>query len=705
MLTGDPPHTASSAQAIVMKIVADEVRPVTEMRKSVPLHVAAATSKALEKLAADRFGAASEFAEALTNPAFRLAGGTRSGVAATPVGHGFLAWRFRAMAAIAVVAVIVAWWAFATRPESSRGQVLRVSLDVPDGIVLAPPRSGSRVAVSPDGANIVFVGEPIDGATPETLWLRPRGQLRATPLPGTEDAFAPFFSPDGLRVGFYSDYPPRLDVLALDGRSPNTLARFSDARLSDSENTGALAINLRAAMATGAVWGPDGSIYAASNRGVVRIPVDGGPRALVSVVDSTANEQDHVPTDVLPNGRGLIVTVTHRPNALTELYDVAVLDLRTGVHRVLVRGYAGRYAVSGHLVVAQAGGDLLAAPFDQEALELTGDPASVIQDLEAGTSVTDFALSETGMLTYVLSAGTRGLAELVWVRLDGTVTSADPEWRADFRSVAIAPDGMRVAVSVETRLGAEIWMAQLEGGPRARLPLDGTVNQFPTWSRDGRVVFASNRNGRFELLAKREDGVGPAETLVAEQRDIVQGMVSPDGQWYIYRTHASGPGGSDILAKQLGDSVTVPLVATDRAERHPALSPDGRWLAYRSRVNQSSELYVRPFPNVEDGVWQVSQGGGSEPVWAPSGRQLFYVNNANELVSATVQTEPVFAVSDLNVLFPLPARMRRSVSVNTYDVSRDGSRFLMIRYAPRGVVEQVVLVEHWFEELRELVPR
>ena len=212
----------------------------------------------------------------------------------------------------------------------------------------------------------------------------------------------------------------------------------------------------------------------------------------------------------------------------------------------------------------------------------------------------------------------------------------------------------------------------------------------------------------------RADGIGPAVTLDMEPRPISTGLVSPDGQWQMIRTDATELGNGDILVRRTGDSVLIPLVATSAEERHPTLSPDGRWLAYRLSENQSTEIWVRPFPNVEEGRWQVSAAGGSEPVWAPNGRELFYINNANELVSATVQTDPVFAVLDREILFRLPDGIRRSISVTTYDVSRDGSRFLMIRSAGgsaaesqarniEGVVTRLILVENWFDELEARV--
>ena len=180
--------------------------------------------------------------------------------------------------------------------------------------------------------------------------------------------------------------------------------------------------------------------------------------------------------------------------------------------------------------------------------------------------------------------------------------------------------------------------------------------------------------------------------------------ISPDGKWVVMRTSSTAGGHGDILARRLGDSVAIPLVATkDVEERHPALSPDGKWLAYRSLETGKEEVYVRPFPNVNDGKWLVSLDGGGDPVWSHSGRELFYINTADELWSATIATEPAFSVRERKKLFTLPAGVRASASSARFDVAPGDQRFLMIQTIADGGAagrHKVVLVTNLLEELK-----
>src|SRR5581483_2310763 len=180
--------------------------------------------------------------------------------------------------------------------------------------------------------------------------------------------------------------------------------------------------------------------------------------------------------------------------------------------------------------------------------------------------------------------------------------------------------------------------------------------------------------------------------------EVVQ---SRDGKWIVYRTSSSDPGRGDILAKRTGDSVIVPLVATPADERHPALSPDGRWLAYRSMESGSPQVYVRPFPNVDAGKWQVSLDGGGDPVWSHSGKKLFYINSKNEMVSAAVVTQPSFSARAQTVLFALPSGVRDNPSRPLFDVSPDDRRFIMVRALSDGgngaPKDHLIVVSNWFE--------
>ncbi len=423
------------------------------------------------------------------------------------------------------------------------------------------------------------------------------------------------------------------------------------------------------------------------------------------MIDRASREVAHNAPTVLPNGRGAVFTVVRPPNDNPSLYDIAVVDLRTGRHKVLTHGVCAVY-LDGFLLVTRADGVLVAAPFDQDKLELTGPEVPIISGIrvrEFGQA--DMTVGGDGTLAYVSGDGADGPASLVWVSRDGSPTMLDSTWRANFESVALSPDGTHLAVGIVEGSRNDVWVERLSDRTRSKLTLDNWRSSRPFWFADSKSIgYMSEERLPFALFARRADGTGAAERLAHESRDIAEGLVSPDGKWLLYRTSSAAPGHADILAQRIGDRAATPLLATQADERHPTLSPDGRWLAYRSNESGQQQVYVRPFPNVGDGKWTVSTSGGTDPVWSHGGKELFYINGANEMVAATVATQPTFAVGAQKVLFRIPAAVRPNASSVRYAVSRDDQRFLMISAVADATGdakrEQIVLVTNFVEEIK-----
>jgi serine/threonine-protein kinase len=680
MLAGDPPYMGNTAQASVAKVITEKAPPVTVHRDTVPAHVAAAVSQALNKLPADRFGSAAQFAEALANTSFTV---PTEAAAAGPEGVVKPARRhlWPAVAGVFVVAALVGW--LRPRPEDPM-PVLRYSMALAEEERLLP-RFGPRIALSPDGAQLVYVGPSESGAA--QLWVRERDQLNARPLPGTDGAIAPFFSPDGRNVGFFTPGPTTLRVASLGGGPPVTVA---------DSGVGLI----------GATWAPDGHIYldGPAGQGMMRVPATGGVVEPASVLDSVQNETSHHWPASLPGGKGVLFSISH--DALTNLdqVDIAVLDLETRTHQILVRGVAARYAPTGHLVYVTSDGSLMAAPFDEDRLELTG-PAVALTDgiaLRLWGS-TDLAISESGTLMYVTGGVAEDPNEMVWVDRDGRHTAMDPGWVGEFYTPALSPDGSRLAMAMIGDAGRDLWVKQLDTGPLSRLTFPEGADHRPWWTRDGRsLLFVTERGDTRDLYRRRADGVGRAEPLLVLPEAVNQAQLSPDGEWLIYRTGRVNS--LDIHARRTsGDTAAIPLIADPNIDEHsPALSPDGRWLAYLTDESGRWELYVRPFPNVNDGRWQVSTSGASEPVWAHSGRELFYKNAADEMMVSEVRTGPTFVVGQHSVLFSASDYYSYSFHPQ-YDVAPDGERFVMIRFRAVGDAGNLVVVENWLDELVERV--
>jgi serine/threonine-protein kinase len=662
-------------------VITEKAPPVTVHRDTVPPNIAAAVAQALNKLPADRFGSAAEFSEALANTSFTVPSVAAAGPKAFDKPSRRYVWP--AVTAVVVIAALVGW--LRPRPDDPRA-VLRYSMALAEeeGLI---PRFGTRIALSPDGSRLVYVGPSESG--PVQLWIRERDQLNAQPLPGTDGAFSPFFSPDGNSVGFKTTGPTTIRIASLGGGPPVTV----------TDSGVALA---------GATWGPDGYIYtdAPGGQPLVRVPATGGVVERVSVIDTThtQNETSHHWPAALPGGKGVLFTVSH--DALTNLdqADIAVLDLATGTHQILVRGVAARYAPTGHLVYVTSDGSLMAAPFDEDRLELTG-PAVALTDGIALRLVgsLDLTLSQTGTLMYVTGGVAEDPNEMVWVDRDGRHTAVDPGWLGEFYTPALSPDGSRLAVSIVGDAGRDLWVKQLDTGPLSRLTFPEGSDHRPWWSRDGRsVLFVSERGETRDLYRRRADGVGQAEPVLVLPEPVNQGEFSADGEWLVYRTGRNDA--LDVYARRTsGDTTALPIIADPNINEHsPALSPDGKWLAYVSDESGQWELYVRPFPNVDDGRWQVSTAGASEPVWAPSGRELFYKNTADEMMSSEVQTNPSFMVGQQRVLFSASDYYSYAFHPQ-YDVTPDGEQFVMVRFRSVGEAGSLVVVENWLDELVERV--
>ena len=269
----------------------------------------------------------------------------------------------------------------------------------------------------------------------------------------------------------------------------------------------------------------------------------------------------------------------------------------------------------------------------------------------------------------------------------GQATPVDAGWSFDVGAGnigwSLSPDGTRLALRERTEAGYDIWVKQLPDGPLSRLTFYEGMDQRPRWAPNGEsVTFLSNRSGNVDVWSKRADGTGEPQVLFDGGSLLGGGQSfwSPDGEWLVLRT--GGVAGvldvRDILALRPGmDSVPLPLLTEEYDEMAPALSPDGRWLAYVSNETGSNEVFVRPFPDVDSGKTQVSTDGGIMPLWAHSGRELFYVDYSRALVATQVETDPSFQVGAKETLFTLPPDFRANFVSNLFDITPDDQQFLM----------------------------
>jgi eukaryotic-like serine/threonine-protein kinase len=688
MLTGDPPFTGSTAQAIVARVVTETPRPMMPQRHTIPAHVEAAVLTALEKLPADRFATAAEFAEALNDSGYAL-----RRTVASPVPRGLAAASSRtrmligALAIVAAISTVLAAWGW-LRPAPQQ-PVRRFSMGLPPGQAMRQGVLGVNLAFSPDGRRMVYVG-PGEGG--DQLWVRERDRLDATPLVGTVGAHSPYFSPDGERIAFSSTLDVQLKVVPVTGGPPITLA-------SPGIGSGG-----------GGAWGADGWIYFDTPNGLSRIQADGGSPELLIPFDSAAREVGHAWPDALPNGKGLVYR--SRRNLDPSDFDIVAFDFRTHERQVLVKGLLARFVAPGFLVFVRADGAVLAAPFDQDRLKLTGAAVPLFEGVMTKPfGSADFAISKGGTLAYVpgLASTGGGVAELVTVTRQGGITPLDPPVTynpSGNPALSLSPDGRSVALDIVGAASPDIWVKQLPSGPLSRLTFDTRTALRPRWTPDGRsvVYLASADTTLPSIWVKKADGSTPAEKIwQLPGRAIVEAAFSNDGQWLIYRVAEAG-GNGDLYAVRPGrDTAPTPLLTSRFSETGGALSPDGKWLAYTSNESGRNEIFVRPFPNTAAGRWQVSTTGGAVARWGHSGRELFYEAPSGDMMVVPVTPGPTFTPAAPRRLFSFGVGLVNSTVVPLYDLTPNDQQFVMVRLAEVNQAPgagQLVVVDNWLEELR-----
>jgi eukaryotic-like serine/threonine-protein kinase len=672
MLAGDPPHTGPTVQAVIAAVVTKEPEPLSVRRRSVPANVEAAVHKALAKLPADRFATAEAFVKALSGP--MTAPSITAATTFVPAA-GAAASRRTLLIAGAVgllLAALAAWGWLRPRPHPF---VNRYGLFLHNDENVSGSALGGRVAISPDGRRIVYVGRG-EGTT--RLWVKDADQVRPKALAGTDGALSPFFSPDGRQLGFVKD-GRTVRILPLDGGSPLTLT--------DSANS------------TAGDWGSDGYIYFEVDSGISRIRATGGrSEPVYKFTDHVIGSEWPV---VLPGAHGLLFRRRLEGQGPGD-FEIMAQPLPKGEAHSLIRGVYARYSPTGHLVVITADGKLLLVPFDLGKLALSGPPAALYEGLEGNPFGSAVALSTSGTLVYQ-TASQASSTELVWVTRQGLATAVDPAWKMDGTviSFGLSPNGRSIAVELARAAKSDIWVKQLPAGPFSRITFGDTGFVRPSWTPDGsQVLYLADRgDGGGIPTIRRADGVGSVTRLLPPKVAFGQTLESPDGRWLIVRRVAGDIGNGDIYGVHTGDTALVTLVSSPARELTPALSPDGKWLAYSSDESGTFEVYVRPFPSVATARWQVSTAGGSAPLWSHSGKELFFRNNKADLISADIRTTSGFTVGEQRVLFSLTP-FSFTAPVQVYAVSPDDKRFMMMRETSAGESGLLVVTENWFEELK-----
>jgi eukaryotic-like serine/threonine-protein kinase len=557
--------------------------------------------------------------------------------------------------------------------------VVRSSILPPAGMsfVTMLPASGPPV-LSSDGTKLAFSARDDKGKV--LLYIRPLTSLTAQPLAGTEDATYPFWSPDGRDIGFFA--VGKLKKISADGGPSENICDALSGR--------------------GAAWSSDGTIVftPSSTQPLFRVSAAGGVPEPASKLDASRSENSHRWPSFLPDGKHFLFWGRSSRNQENTLYLGELGSLQA---RALAKTDSMAIYAAGHLLFMRDQ-NLMAQPFEPHRGELSGQPVAIAEHIaiNGATARPLFSASQNGTLIYQTGENSGGWNLLWWGR-DGKLTgsAAQPD---RYLFPTLSPDGTRLAsmIFTGTQGNEDVWVFDLTRGTSTRLTFAGSARGFPVWSADGKTVFyASNPKGMSHMYSKAADGSGP-ERVVLETEETVElpASASSDGHYLVYikRDIKSEPTYMIWALPLFGDGKPFPVVQNNFESQFPAVSPDGKWMAYQSNDSGRREIYITAFPT-GGAKWQVSTNGGTWPKWRRDGKELFFLDPSDKIVSVDVNT------SGGAVHLGIPHDLFQTVGIQRdfgpFDVTADGKKFLLNSGNLKEGTDPFTLVQNWPAELKK----
>ena len=573
-----------------------------------------------------------------------------------------LPWAVTAIFGIALAVALLVWSPWRSSPVLSTRITLSLSRDNSLDI-----RGGT--AISPDGRTMAFAALSAQGPR---LYIRGLDEWEPRPLPLTDGATNPFFSPDGRWIAFTRG--DTLEKVPVGGGPPQVICK-------GVTNT-----------VYGGHWRNDGTIiFGGWPAGLWRVSSDGGTPQLVTRPREDSDAWYMWP-ERLPGDRGILFTIWKGGQT-----NIAVLAPGTDSPRIIVAsGGRQRCLPTGHLTYV-AGSHLFAVPFDLDRLEVRGGATIVVDDVNEDVSASDYDVSANGVLVYMPPGSSA--SHIIWKDRQGvTIPIGESSGRYGAGSLALSPDGERFSVSVREGPSRNIWTGSVANGLLTRLTF-GNDDEFGLWSRDGERLFysAAGQSGNYNIFWTATDGSGKTGRLTQSPHAQNATSLSPSGDTILFND-IDPSNGSDIWELSLSDKKTRPVVRTRFTESGAAFSPDGHWIAYRSNESGQSEVYVQAYPG--PGLKRrVSLQGGDTPVWSHNGHELFY-QTATALFAVPISVD----AHDLRAGTPQRLFVKTRGAAGGRYTSADDQRFLMIEKAETNQSSQLNLVQNWFEELKRLCP-
>jgi Tol biopolymer transport system component len=657
MITGRRPFEANSPAELVAAILHSDPPALSSIRPGTPPSLDHVLEKCLAKDADERWQTARDLGDELR----WIESGSGASRGWRAPDRKRLRWRGLGRGALVLVAaaggITVGW--LLTRPPRAPDDVVRFTIATPPGLRFSVR---NRLAVSPDGRRLAFIAERPIGRT--LLWVRDLDATDVRPLPGTEDARNPFWSPDGQSVAFFSE--GRLKRVSTGGGAVQTLCA--------------------APQEMGGSWSDQGDVlFATARDGVWRVSAAGGDPVPLTRVDRGAGEVAHVLPYALPGGRHYLFSVIRaRPQ------DDALVFATLGSNerrRLLTGALTAAYAPEGYLLFGRIR-TVMAQRFDADTGTFHGEAVPVVDGVDYG--VASLFTVGRGVLIY---QGRERVTRLTWFDRSGHVlrTVGPP---GDYYGPTLSPDNRRVAIE-RADLGngnGDLWLIDVDRDAATRLTFDAGRESDPVWSPDGRIAYTSTRSMRATVAEVKASGEG-RELLDAGFMTYPTDW-STDGRFLMFAAF-SNPSQASILAWQPASTERPrPVVQTSFRATNGRLSPDGRWLAYSSNQSGQEEIYVQDFPAGAN-RWTISSGGGLQPTWRRDGKELFYGTPDDRLIAVQVRTSPRFETLGVTPLFtmsvpPSPLGVR-----NSYVVSADGQRFLVVSGDSNAVTARLNVVLNW----------
>jgi Tol biopolymer transport system component len=678
MATGKRAFEGKSQASLIAAILKEEPRPMSELRPITPPALERIVRRCLEKNPEERFQSARDLGFDLETLGATSVGASAGRQASGVVTSGRRRERFAwGIAVAAVVAAIVTPVVLRSTSRPPAPGLERFAVTAPPGGTIWS--DGPSAAISPDGRRLAFT--VVDSAGTQRLWIRPLESFSVQPLPGTENAFLPFWSPDSRFIAFFAD--GKLRKVPVEGGPPEVICDAPNGR--------------------GGSWSKDGVIVFAplATGPLLRVSVDGGVVVEVAKPDSARGETALRFPCFLPDGRRFLYVVLPRRQGEFDIYAGA-LDSKER-RRIMGAGSAAVYAEPGYLLFAR-GSRLVAQRFDTHRMQPQGKivPLGDGPPASSWEGATLLCPPANGVLVHV--AASRPNTHLVWLDRSGRPSGTVPLPPGRYEFPSLSPDGRWAAVTkLSSPTGGDIWMVDMRRAVATRVTFDGLVatGAGGVWSPDGsRIAFQYNRSGPFDIYQVLTSGAGGAQPLVQSSVVFKYPVAwSPDGKYLVFSQNDEATGWDLWLFPLEGDRKPVPYLCTPFDEITASISPDGRWLAYDSDETGSPEIYVRSFPEPGE-KFRVSTSGGSAAVWSKDGRELLISSGSlfnpsgGPILSVDVETSPAFRAGTPRALFT----PRQDLGGLT--VSSDLQRFLAAAPVEGATPASITVMLNWQAALK-----